>query len=95
MHIWQGCGVVIKNRERKRGNDISSRRNGRNERESVSFDRFVIRRLPRINWGILRFDDAFELLYAFYIRYNDSNKLLTIVLRNGEVDAESIRIRFE
>lgn len=28
MHIWQGCGVVIKNKERKRGEptDISSRK---------------------------------------------------------------------
>ena len=103
MHIWQGCGVVIKNRERKRGNDISSRRNEMGGMKENLFLSTALSFVDYDRWNV----DYRELIGGFfdltthlncYMRFIFNitiRTVLTIVLRNGEVDAESIRIRFE
>lgn len=103
MHIWQGCGVVIKNRERKRGNDISSRRNEMGGMKENLFLSTALSFVDYDRWNV----DYRELIGEFFDLTTHLNcymrfifditirTLLTIVFRNGKVDAESIRIRFE
>lgn len=99
MHIWQGCGVVIKNRERKRGNDISSRRNEiGGMKENLFLSSFVDYDIWNVDYReLIGFSDLTTHLncYMRFIFDITIRTLLTIVFRNGKVDAESIRIRFE
>lgn len=73
MHIWQGCGVVIKNKERKRGEptDISSRKEMGGVKENLFLSTaFLFVDYDGLSWNV----DYRELIGGYIcIRYNGNS----------------------